>query len=98
MTNEVISKNRPSHRPQRMADLIREEIATFLIKGIKNDRIGFVTITGVKMTPDLQTARVYYTAYGSEREKLNSSEGLQESSHQIRSHLGKSCECDTRLG
>jgi len=78
-----------SHRPNRMADLIRQEIATFLINGVKNDRIGFVTITEVKMTADLQTARVYYTSYGSEKQQDESAHGLEESSHKIRAHLGK---------
>src|SRR4051812_9816632 len=78
-----------SHRPQRMADLLREEIASFLVSGVKNDRIGFVTITEVRMTADLQTARVYYTAYGDERQQTQSADGLEESSHKIRAHLGK---------
>jgi ribosome-binding factor A len=86
-----MEQNRPqhSHRPQRMADLIRQEIATFLVNGVKNDRIGFVTVTHVEMTPDLQTARVYYTSYGSEKQKSESAVGLKESSARIRGHLGK---------
>jgi ribosome-binding factor A len=78
-----------SHRPQRMADNLRGEIASFILNGVKNDRIGFVTITEVKMTPDLQIARVYYTAYGSEQQKEESAAALDESSSRIRAHLGK---------
>lgn len=80
---------RPTHRPQRMADLIREEIASFLVNGIKNPLIGFVTVTRVKMTDDLQIARVYYTAYGSDQEKRHTHMGLLDSLKQIRSHLAK---------
>ena len=72
-----------------MADLIKEEIASFLIKGNKNPLIGFVTITGVKMTPDLQNAKVFYSAYGSDKEILGTREGLKESVGTIRSHLAK---------
>src|SRR5438445_55265 len=78
-----------SHRPNRMADMIRQEIATFLLDGVKNDRIGFVTITEVRMTADLQTARVYYTSYGTEKQKEDSAQGLDESNSRIRGHLSK---------
>src|ERR1700683_3341201 len=83
------SRPKGSHRPHRMADQIRQEIATFLLDGVKNDRIGFVTITEVRMTADLQTARVYYTSYGTEKQKEESDRGLQESNARIRAHLGK---------
>jgi ribosome-binding factor A len=83
------SRPKGSHRPSRMADMIRQEIATFLLDGVKNDRIGFVTITEVRMTADLQTARVYYTSYGTEEQKENSALGLAESNTKIRTHLGK---------
>ncbi len=72
-----------------MADTIRQEIAKFLLNGVKDDRIGFVTITEVKMTADLQTARVYYTSYGTEKQREESELGLQQSSYKIRAHLGK---------
>jgi ribosome-binding factor A len=72
-----------------MADLIREEVASFILNGIKDPRIGFVTITMVKVTPDLQTARVYYSTYGSDKEKQETAEGLEESKGQVRSHLAR---------
>jgi ribosome-binding factor A len=87
--SELRSSRPRSHRPQRMADNLRSEIASFILNGVKNDRIGFVTITEVKMTPDLQIARVYYTAYGSDHQKEESARGLAESSARIRAHLGK---------
>jgi ribosome-binding factor A len=89
MTEE--NGKRPSRRPLRMADLIREEIAGYLIKGNKDPRIGFVTITQVTMTPDLQNARVCYSAYGSEAEKKESGLGLKESAGKIRAHLARVC-------
>lgn len=72
-----------------MGDLIKEEIAGYLIKGNKNPKIGFVTITSVTMTPDLHNARVYFSALGSEKEKADTIEGLEESAGVIRSYLGK---------
>lgn len=78
---------RTSHRPNRVADLIREEVARFVVNGVKDPRVGFVTITQVKMTADLQIARVYYSAYGSEKEKKETSRGLTESAGKIRTHL-----------
>jgi len=72
-----------------MADLIREEVAQYLLDGIKDPRVGFVTVTRVKMTADLQIARVYYSAYGTEKEKAETALGLEESLGQIRSHLAK---------
>src|ERR1700722_16511208 len=82
-------QKRPSRRSERMGDLIREEIANYLIKGNKNPLIGFVTITSVKMTPDLQDAKVYYSAYGNEKEVTETREGLEESVKTIRTHLAK---------
>ena len=51
-------------RPDRVADQIRGELALLLAREVHDPGIGFVTITRVQMTPDLQQARVYYTALG----------------------------------
>ncbi len=78
-----------SHRPDRMADFVREEVAQFLLNGLKDPRIGFITVTNVKMTVDLKTARVYYSVFGSDKEKQETEEALSESLGKIRSHLSK---------
>lgn len=90
-----VNDHRPSYRPQRVADQIREEIAKFLIDGVKNPLIGFVTITSVKLTADLQIARVYYTAYGSTTEQTATREGLHDSLGRIRTHLAKTMKMRT---
>jgi ribosome-binding factor A len=87
--NKQGGSRRPGRRPERMADLIREEVASFILNGVKDPRIGFVTITMVKVTPDLQTARIYYSAYGSDKEKKETAEGLEESKGQVRNHLAR---------
>jgi ribosome-binding factor A len=49
-------------RPERVADQIREQITTLLAREVKDPGIGFLTVTRVKVTADLQHARIYYTA------------------------------------
>ncbi|OHE23671.1 MAG: ribosome-binding factor A [Syntrophus sp. GWC2_56_31] len=51
-------------RADRVADLIKMEIADLLLKTIKDPRIGSVTITGVKVTDDLRTARIFFVEMG----------------------------------
>lgn len=76
-----------SHRTLRVAELIQKEIAQYLIHGAKDSRIGFVTVTGVKVTGDLSIARIYFTVYGTEKEKEESTLALNESVKEIRKHL-----------
>ena len=47
-----------SHRPERVADLIRHELAQLLERDVKDPRIGFVTITGVRVSPDRKSTRL----------------------------------------
>jgi ribosome-binding factor A len=51
-------------RPERVADQIRGELGELLARDVHDPGIGFVTLTRVQVTPDLQQARVYYTALG----------------------------------
>ena len=56
-------------RPERVADQIREEITALLSRHVQDPGIGFVTITRVTVTADLQLARVYYTSIGDDKQK-----------------------------
>lgn len=77
-------------RSDRVADLIKEEIASMILHGgIKDPRIGFVTITSVKMSPDLKEAKVYFSQIGTEDEKKQSIEGLNNASGFVRRHIAK---------
>ena len=78
-----------SQRAQRVGELIQKEISALLLRGLKDPRIGFVTITGVEVTPDLHLARVYYTVIGDDAAKRSSAAGLQSSVPYIRQQLGK---------
>jgi ribosome-binding factor A len=49
-------------RPERVADQIRSELANLIARDVHDPGIGFVTLTRVQVTPDLQLARVYYTS------------------------------------
>jgi ribosome-binding factor A len=56
-------------RADRVADRIREELARLLREEVRDPRIGFVTLTGVDLSPDLRHARVYVTILGQDREQ-----------------------------
>jgi len=71
-------------RPHRVGELVREEIARLVVKGLKDPRIGFVSIMEVRMSPDLKYANVFVSLYGSESEKKSSLVGLQRSAKWLR--------------
>ena len=78
-----------SQRAQRVAETIHKEISNLLIKGLKDPRIGFVTITSVDVTSDLRQAKIYYTLMGSQDDRDQTRSGLDSSSSYIRQQLGK---------
>jgi ribosome-binding factor A len=77
-------------RSEKVAEAIHELISELLIKGLKDPRIGFVTITGVKVTNDLHLATVFFTVIGSEEEKKATGLGLRSARGFIRKEMGKS--------
>lgn len=76
-------------RASRVAELVREETAKLLMKGIKDPRIGFVSVMSVRMSSDLRYANVYVSLYGSESERKSSLVGLRNSAGWIRREIGK---------
>lgn len=76
-------------RSHRVGDQIQKEISALLVKGLKDPRIGFVTITAVEVTPDLHLARVFFTVMGDEKARRESTSGLKSSVPFIRRELGK---------
>ncbi|HEU4878446.1 MAG TPA: 30S ribosome-binding factor RbfA [Gemmatimonadaceae bacterium] len=81
---------RNTRRADRAAEAIREEIATFLAESAKDPRIvGFVTVTGVDLTPDLRHAKVFVSVMGSEAEKAATFEGLASTASHLRSRVGR---------
>jgi ribosome-binding factor A len=84
-----------SDRPAKMGDLIREVIAKRLEKGLRDPRMGFVTITDVRVTGDLQHASVFYTVYGTDEERSETAAALKSATGMLRTEVGKNV--NTRL-
>jgi ribosome-binding factor A len=76
-------------RAAKMADRIQVIIAKRLERGIKDPRMGFVTITDVKVTGDLQHASVFYTVYGSDEERAETAAALKSATGMLRTEVGK---------
>ena len=75
-------------RSDRVADQIRGEIGLLLGREVHDPGIGFVTITRVQVTPDLQQARVYYTALGDDKARRNSERALERAAPFLRRQIG----------
>lgn len=60
-----------------------------LLKGLKDPRVGFVTITAVSVTSDMHLARVYYTVYGDDNQRKETQKGLQSAIPFFRRELGR---------
>ncbi len=76
-------------RPVRVAALVKEEIAKLLTRGLKDPRIGFVSVMDVRMSNDLRYANVYVSLFGTESERTSSLIGLQHSAGWVRREVGK---------
>ena len=76
-------------RARKLADRIKEIVAKRLDRGLRDPRLGFVTITDVQVTGDLQHATVFYTVYGSEQEREDSAAALKAATGMLRSEVGK---------
>jgi len=71
-------------RTQRVADLLLHEVARILQREVKDPRVGFVTLTGAKVSPDLHYASIYYTVLGDESARDDSRKGLDSAAAFIR--------------
>jgi bifunctional oligoribonuclease and PAP phosphatase NrnA len=76
-------------RTLRVGALIKEEIAKLITKGLKDPRIGFVSIMDVRMSKDLRYANVYVSLLGSDAERKSSLIGLQHSAGWMRREVGR---------
>ena len=73
-------------RSVRVAELIQHEIAR-IVQELKNPGIGFVTVTGVKLTDDLLDARVFYSVIGSPEDVKKTKQIMENSAQEIRRQL-----------
>jgi ribosome-binding factor A len=78
----------PSTRPSRVGDQLRAEIANLLAREVHDPGIGFLTITYVHVSPDLQVARVYYTTLGDEKARRETSRALGRATPFLRRQIG----------
>lgn len=76
-------------RSEKVADLIHKEIATMLLRSIKDPRIGFITITRVDVSKDCRLAKVYFSMTGTIAERERSLQGLNSAKGFVRRELGK---------
>ena len=65
------------------------ELAELLCRGVKDPGLGFVTITQVKVTPDLQLARVFYTALGDDKARRETERALGRATPFLRRQVGE---------
>ncbi|MFG6403389.1 MULTISPECIES: 30S ribosome-binding factor RbfA [unclassified Microbacterium] len=78
-----------NERQARLGDRIRVLIAERLEKGLRDPRLGFVTITDVRVTGDLQHASVFYTVLGTPEERADTAAALKAATGMLRSEVGK---------
>jgi len=75
-------------RIERVGEEFREILAEE-IQRLKDPRVGFVTVTGVKVSADLHVAWVFYTAFGDEKAKASSKAALRSAAKHLRHELGR---------
>ncbi|QKS71393.1 30S ribosome-binding factor RbfA [Paenalkalicoccus suaedae] len=75
-------------RANRVAEQIKKEISAILQRELKDPRIGFITVTDVEVTGDLQQATVFVTVYGEDSERSDSLKALEKAKGFIRKEIG----------
>jgi ribosome-binding factor A len=75
-------------RARKLAERIKVLVSQALERTVKDPDLGFVTITDVRVTPDLQHATIYYTVFGSPEDKARSAEIIERNRGRIRGEVG----------
>ena len=76
-------------RPKRVADLVRAELGELLARRVNDPGVGFITLTRVQVTPDLQHARVYFTTLGDDDQREQSRQALERATPFLRRQIGQ---------
>lgn len=74
-------------RPERVGEEILQELTVIIAREVKDPGLGFVTLTHVKMSADLQVARVYYTVMGDEKARRETGKALERAAPFLRRHI-----------
>ena len=77
-----------ANRPDRVAEAIRTDLSELIAREVHDPGIGFLTLTRVSVTPDLQQARVYYTSLGDEKAQRETAKALTRAAPFLRRQLG----------
>jgi len=78
-----------TQRTYRVGELIQQEISAIILRGLRDPRVGFVTITSVDVTSDLRYAKVYFTVMGEDSDASETQQGLDSAVPFLRRELGK---------
>jgi ribosome-binding factor A len=76
-------------RASRVGDQIRAELADLLVREVHDPGIGFLTLVHVKVSPDLQQARVYYTTIGDDKARKETARALGRATPFLRRQIGR---------
>jgi ribosome-binding factor A len=76
-------------RPERLGDQVRAELCALLQRSVRDPAVQLVTVTHVRMTRDLQHARVYYTTLGEPTTRQETARGLRRAGPFLRGQLGR---------
>jgi len=76
-------------RANRVAEQMKKELGDIITRKLKDPRVGFVTVTDVEVTGDLQQATIYISVLGDEKQKEDTLYGLMKARGFIRSEIGK---------
>ena len=75
-------------RAERVSQLLQRELSQIFVNGLTDHRVGFVTVTEVRMGDDLRNAKVFVSTLGSEQERAETLEAIREASGFIRREVG----------
>jgi ribosome-binding factor A len=79
----------PSRRPEQVGETIRQVVADALAREVRDPRVGFVTVTAVRVTNELSHARVMVSVRGDEAAKTSAMEGLESAAGFLRSRVAR---------
>ena len=76
-------------RSDKVAEAIHKLVSELLVRGLKDPRVGFVTVTDVKVTDDMRQATVYFSVVGNEAQRKDTEAGLNSARGFIRKELAR---------
>jgi ribosome-binding factor A len=77
------------HRPDRVGALLQAALSEVLLRGVKDPRVGMVTVTGARMSPDLRHATVYVSVHGDATAEKSTLAGLASARAYLQSQIGR---------